>query len=592
MEFRVKINNEILKNNPNGLDKFNKEFLLDDKLYGIYTVFSYDLTFVGDGYCKIRDFFYKDEDCDISIIVEQYCNNSWVVVFDGISKINSIKIFESEKQATLEIEDRSPLSLITKNSEIIVDLQTTKDIFGNSITPATFETISLDGIRSGTASSTYQIYWYEAMRVVLESITGTKVNISSNFLNSYSQNEIWEVEFFGTMADIINITINFTNFQGNTIQLNTGSAIGYNNINVLTRVCLNEMSGTLTSEVVSSLEDWVDYRAFLKINIDPLNPNKVIFENNLPIKINSIDVESTTPITTTIINTQNYVDGGNSPTICSYRGLYGFNIPLLNLSFKQMMQELNKVYNVYFTAKYNNIDEIDIEILPYSDVLYNSEDIILDSTKDVEVELDDTNLYTSIDSSDGSKITLSQSKRSFVSQDCVNSSTLDLQNDFIMGQIPTQSIPQEAYDNERIDEVFLIDNDGLATLTGFCYLTPFASTIVGNVPAVRLINLYNTNWNKIYRHLPLIKRNVNGIASFNSSFFGGDYNINITNNTNGYFKKYQFTSTIKNVKFLSLSENSLNKAKFNINNTYRIGLIKRIDYNYNTGEAQFTILGE
>lgn len=592
MEFRVKINNQILKNNPTGLDSFRKEFQLDSKLYGIYTVSTFDLVFIGDGYCKIRDFFYQDDSCDISIIIEEKCNGNWNVVLNGVSKIDTIKLFESNKEATLEIEDISPISLITKNSEILVDLQTTKDIFGNSITPATFQSVSLSSIRSSPIYNTYQIYWDEAIRVILESITGVDVNVSSDFLSSYSQNEIWEVEFSGNVADILNITINFTNFQGQTIQLDSSyNGTGYDNITTLATICLNEMSGTLTNEVISSVQDWVDYRAFLKTSIDPLNPNKIIFENHLPIKINFINVDSTSAITTTITNTQKYVDGGNNPTICSYRGLMGLGIQLLNLSFKNLMEELNKIYNVYFTAKYNNSGGIDIKILPYSDIIYKNEDIVFNSLQNIQVELDDTNSYTSIDSSDGSQSTLSQAKRSFISEECVSSSNLDLQNNFIMGSVPTQIIITEPFDVDKTSQVFLIDNDGMDTLTKFMYYSPSMFIEIAPVPAVRIINLYNTNWHKIYRHLPLIKKNVRGIISFYSSFFGGDNNVNVTNNTNGYFKKYTFKANIKDVEFNLLAENSLNKAKFNVNDTYKIGLIRTIDYNYITGQGDFTILG-
>ncbi len=592
MEFRVKINNQILKNNPRGLDSFRKEFQLDSKLYGIYTVSTFDLVFIGDGYCKIRDFFYQDDSCDISIIIEENCNGNWNVVFNGVSKINSIKLFESNKEATLEIEDISPISLITKNSEVLIDLETTKDIFGNSITPASVQNIFLSYIRSTPAYSTYQISWDEAIRVILESITGVNVNVSSDFLNSYSQNEIWEVEFFGNIADIINITINFTNFQGQTIQLESGFATpAYDNIPALARICLNEMSGTLNSEVISSIEDWVDYRAFLKTSIDPLNPNKIIFENHLPIKINFINVESLSTITTTITNTQEYVDGGNDPTLCSYRGLMGLTIQLFNLSFKNLMEELNRIYNVYFTAKYNNAGGIDVKILPYSDIIYKNEDIVFNSLQNIQVELDDTNSYTSINSSDGSKSTLSQAKKSFTSDDCAIASDLDLQNDFILGSVPTQIIPSEPFDADKTSQVFLIDNNGMAVLTQFMYFNITTPTPIVLIPDVMIINLYNTNWHKIYRHLPLIKRNVKGIASFNSSFFGGDFNVNVTNNTNGYFKKYTFKANIKDVEFNLLAENSLNKARFNVNGTYKIGLIRAIDYNYITGQADFTILG-
>ena len=49
-----------------------------------------------------------------------------------------------------------------------------------------------------------------------------------------------------------------------------------------------------------------------------------------------------------------------------------------------------------------------------------------------------------------------------------------------------------------------------------------------------------------------------------------------------------------NDKFAELSDNLIDKAKFKTNKEqyYKVGLVKSINYNYNTGEAEVTILGE
>jgi hypothetical protein len=588
MEFRVSINGTILKNNPKGLDTFKKEFILDDKLFGIYTVSSFDIIFVGDGYCILKDLFYDDSSCDIFIKVEQYCNNSWKTIFDGIANISSIKLDESTYEATIEIEDNSPLRLISRNSDVSIDLQSYKDIYGNALIPASFTNVDLKEI-GGIIHTTYQAHWSEAFRVILEAITGINVNVSSTYLNATPQNEIWEIQFNGTLADITNITINFTNFQGTNCTIQTVDDTGNEAINELRIRCLNEASDAFgLANELNLLQYEMDFRAFLTGTLDvyPL-PTKITFENNLPITINSVEVNGSSVITATITKTQSYIDAGNNPMISSYRGLKQGNPVLLNLSFKKLMEEINKVYNVYFVANYNNFGTIDFEILSYSDLLAKQEDIVLDNNRLLSIEFDQERIYNEVQTSDGSTLTLTQYNRDLTTNTCFDGNTLDLNNSFIMGSLPIQQYLYQSYDISKSNEIFLIDNYGETYFFTVAYET--SNLFVNNM---NIVNIYNSNWHKIYRHLGLIKNNIIGVASFYSSYFGGDFSVNVTNNIKGYFKKYEFKAQITNTLFDSLTSNLSIKAKFKTNDGYKFGLIKSIDYNYNTGESEFTILGE
>ena len=55
--YRVYLNGVLLINTPNGLDTFLQEFIRDNNLFGIYSVSSFDLQFIGDGFCILRDLF-------------------------------------------------------------------------------------------------------------------------------------------------------------------------------------------------------------------------------------------------------------------------------------------------------------------------------------------------------------------------------------------------------------------------------------------------------------------------------------------------------------------------------------------------------
>jgi hypothetical protein len=170
--YRVYLDNILLKNIPNGLDMFQKEFKRDNDLYGIYSISSYDLVFVGDGYCILRDFQDNIDSCTKSNKVQENCNNIWVDVFDGIIEVGSVEINESTSEATCTVEDNSPLALMVRNSEADIDLQTTIGLYNNGITPINELTVNLSSPLATPYTGVFIYDYTEALRVVLESITG------------------------------------------------------------------------------------------------------------------------------------------------------------------------------------------------------------------------------------------------------------------------------------------------------------------------------------------------------------------------------------------------------------------------------------
>lgn len=346
--WRVYLDGVLLNDIPLGLNEFNREFVRDNELFGIYSISSFDLTFLGDGYCILKDFQDNVSSCSKEVLIQRYCSNVWATIFEGIIEVGSVEINEELSQALVEIQDNSPLALISRNADVTIDMQTTKDIFGGTITTGAFDVTGIDGI-GGIPYNANTIKWDEAMRVILEGITGKSVNVSSDYLNANAVEEEWDISFSGTLADILDITITFSNFQGNTYTIQTFDNTGELAITELGIRCLNEViDGGTVAGVESGIRFNVDYRFFSGFGYG--NPILTL-SSSLPMNIESVVVNASSPVSATITKTVEWVDKGNFPVLTNYRGLMDVgSIIVLQYSFKELMTELNKIYNVFFES--------------------------------------------------------------------------------------------------------------------------------------------------------------------------------------------------------------------------------------------------
>lgn len=592
MEFRVSINGTILKNNPKGLNTFSKEFTLDSDIFGIYSVSSFDLVFVGDGYCILKDFFDLETTCDIFIKIEQYCNKSWKTIFDGIAEVGSIKINEANSEANIEIQDNSPLVLISRNSDVTIDLETNKDIFDNTITPAIFSSFSYGTPKNNSAYSGYGVYWTDALRLVTEAITGVNVSITSNYLSTNSQYCIYTIQYVGNLADITDSTIEFKNFQGNTQTVTANFQVGNPHLVEMSKrllsssVYLNNNGG-----ISRAMQYNEDYRNFVYTEVDA--PTKTITcYSNLPIEIISASANGFSPITITVTKTQDFVDGGNNPVFFNYRSIKNQPSPyLFNMTFKQIMENLNKEYNVYFTAKYNNAGDIELVVEDagyFFDVIPN---FTFETPKDIEMEYSETLGYSGVTLGDDSNTTLANRNFNLSTDVCAIKNIYDSKSSFNIGSVKIWEDLANSYQDGLEDVVYLIDNNGAMSyieLTDDLYGTLSLGKITGYV-----YNLFQTNWHKLYRHFYKFKGDIIGVIPY-YDFDTNNYNVRVTNTApKRFYRSLKFKTTISNDTFGTLTDNIIDFCKVKTQNgRYLEGVISSVTYNYNTGEAEFTILGD
>lgn len=591
MQYRVYLDNQLLNNLPLGLEKFTKEFNRDNELFGIYVARSFDLTFIGDGYCILKDFQIEYDVCSKDVLIQQYCNNTWVTIFNGLIEVSSIEVDESLGQATCEIQDNSPLVLLSRNADISVDMEATKDIFGNNITPPIPTSISMD---SPTTASVYTSKFYDynsVIKQVVESITGVDCTVTSEFLNATPQPCIYEITITGDLADVIETTITFKNFQGNTQTITADFQTGtLHLVEISKRLESTTIYVANTNQNISKTVQYNDdYRNFFACIVDP-TPQKITCYSNLPIEILSASITGFSAMSISYTKTQEFSDGGGTPVLSNYLMFKNQSSPYqFSISFKELMEMFNKEYNVYFLATYNNSGGIDFRIENFEYFLPPIANYIFDNAKNLKVKFNETISTKQISVGDSTDTTLATRDLTFSTSLCGIGQSFDANSSFITGSVKIYEDLSNSFEttnsgkyliskNASTDVVYWSDNNYVTSViySGYVY------------------NIYLTNWHKVYRHFSKFRSNVIGQASYVDTDTQ-NYTINIENtSTNRLLMDYTFNESMSNSEFNALIDNIVDKAKFKKSTdvNYREGIITNINYNYNTGEAEITVLGE
>lgn len=592
MQYRVYLGGQLLSNLPMGLDKFNKEFVRDNELFGIYVSRSFDLVFVGDGYCILKDFQIEYDVCSKDIIIQQYCNGAWNTIFNGLIEVSSIEIDESNGQATCEIQDNSPLILLSRNAEISIDIEATKDIFGGDITPPGSYSASMN---SPTSSGAYTSKLYDyggVFRQIISSITGVECTVTSTYLDTTPQPCVHVITFSGDLNNIIDTTVVFKNFQGETqtitANFQTGSA---HLVEVAKRLeSSTQFVANTNANISKTMQYNDDFRNFYSCVVNTVAKTITCY-SNLPIEIISTSSTGFTPITTTFSKTQDFVDGGGIPYFTNYVLLKNQQSPYqFTLSFKEVMEVLNKEYNVYFLATYNSSGGIDFRIENFDYFYPSSPNYTFDNVKNLKVKFNDTIASKQIAVGDSSDTTLATRSLTFNTSLCGIGQSFDANTQFITGTVKIYEDLASTFDVKENNSKYLFSN---SVNTDIVYWSD-GNYITSTIYSGYVYNIYLTNWHKIYRHFSKFKSNIIGQASyFDTDTI--DYSINIENtSTNRLLMDYTFNESMSNSEFDSLVDNIVDLARFkkNTDSVYREGIITNINYNYITGEAEITILGK
>lgn len=599
--YRVYLNGVLLKNSPNGLESFLQDFVRDNDLFGIYSVSSFDLQFIGDGYCILRDFQEDFDSCQMTIKIDRYCNNSWSTLYNGIIEVGSIEIDEELNIATCEIQDNSPLGLISRNSEVPIDIETLYDIFKGSMpTPPIYDNLTLYSSNGALSyAGVKYIKWDDLIKTVLRGITGVPINVTSTFFNTTPTDAQWTITWTGNMNSIISTTVTYKDFQGRVVTKVSDTFTGTGH---LFEVRANSITGNATMDLppysdadITYINQYVlDYRDFTYTSQD--NTAKTVTLNcSLPIEILDVQIVSADPsATVSFAQVSEYSDGGNNPIFLNYKMMAAQDAPYqFRVSFKDLMEELNKNYNVYFLASYNDQGGIDIRIEDYQYFANVSPNITFNNIKNLKITFNQDSTNNSIGTGEPSDTTMATKDYVFGSDFCGLGDSFDAKSSFVIGTNRICNDVSLTYTPDYEQNIYIIENYGDRETVQVIRDRFFSQSHLYNMA---LYNQYISNYHKIYRHLNKFKNNIIGTIPIFSDFYTVEStSIDITNTAkNRLFKNYQFNTFISETQFNSLIDNVVDKVRFKKENdvNYRTGLITSLKYNNLTGNAEITILGE
>lgn len=590
IQYKVFINGTQLNNIPLGLGDFETQFIRDSEIYGIYTSSGLNLIFIGDGYCILRDVYESFRDCQSDIIIQEKCRNGeYETTFIGDIALGGIQIDYYNKTATAEILDKSPLSLISNFSDTIFDIESTLDVFNETLqTPADIDD-TLDLFDELASFSTYtnrkNISLSSLIKSIVSFMTGKQVTFDSVFFSDIalgtSVNK-WRVDWttppnlFGSNTT----EVKYKNFAGEIKTRSVTSSYATHTQDVanllLTQNTQLSPGIPLTKyEIRNFFRAWKhnDFEGYQ--NVDPALGFDILSTHIIEI----LEINVLAGGGVVVFNQESeFTDGARFLRFLNYRMLGGGVSPYnFKLTFKDLMTNLNKQFNCYFIATIkDDIINIKLEDSPYFDQF--TQTLILDNVTNLKASFNDLGLFDSINISSANSQTYQNRESTYQSLLCGINNNFDANNDYIYDTVTIWNDLDITYTEDSTkDDIYMIqlqpdtDNALAASLD-------LPSTVLN------YYNPYLSNENALYRHFNKFK------GSLSSS---PDYFYTNTSQVKR-FKKYEFTSYITQEQYNSFIDTLIDNIQFKTKemNNYFVGIIMEIKYTKQSGQAQFTILGE
>lgn len=589
MEFQVYINNTLLKNNPVGLESIQFDFIRDNSIYGLYVNSLLNLSFVGDGYSKIIDFIENTDDCELDISIYNICNGNRRNIIDGLIQRGSVKIDYENKIIETEVIDSSPLANISNFSNVTFDYNNTKDIYGNEIlipnyTPLNFfdeygnyvynniETVSLQDMITNMLS-------------FMTGVTSGSISYTSDYFTNANTMEHYRVEYsFAPVSNQVT-DVSYTDFYGRSHSFNINLG-GIAHLPLVELAFQQQGLGTPTVSPPSVVREQMkvfDYKGFYYTVLDVPN-NTIDIYTNVPMYniVVTTDALTNPHPSVTVTKIDDLVDNVQTPHILNYNMLKGVDndIILYNmfLNFQTLMTELNKLCNVFFVASYVNGDKTKISFRLENEDFYLSKPptISLDNVKKLTADFLDDGIYGQITVGSGEpNSAINNMSTTYTSIFCGVEDNFDANSEFVVNSSQIFTDLAATYDSSSTKDTI--------------YLAQATDSNVIDYPLsagsldYHTYNMQLNNALSLYRHLSKFNNNLNssGKSVLNNSMYR-------------LFTKYTFTKSITIDYFYDLIDNLDIRINFKSSDMtyYKTGIIKNITYNYITGEAQFTVLGE
>lgn len=384
----------VLNDMPIGWDESEITIKRDKEIKGLFISYITDLKFYGDGYDYLkgqRDFWGHCKEIDI--LIEYKCeeDENFETLFEGIIRLRDIEWDEDKCFASCDIQDNNLSALLLDRSEIPVNLYTTLSLSGEVLTQKGQNVVFLDPNDGVSQIGSAPICWtiFNSFKHILEYISDNQITFVSDFFSvNYPQLETWEVEYTGVFVAGNVITVQYTNYFG---QSQTASA-AYDS-------CGNPYDTTerlfgykTTTSGMNTVPDEWDFSTFMGTDDFTFNP-KIILSTPLPYSNISISITGgASQPTVSVTKKQNFIYGMRDLVIANGFLLRGGGLTdpskAVNISFKDLFVEMSKYFNLSFSLK--NISSVPtLRIEPTSYFFTQTQSIRLENVPNLKYKISD-----------------------------------------------------------------------------------------------------------------------------------------------------------------------------------------------------------
>lgn len=600
MKYKIIINGAEINTTPKQINTIKSSFKRDRDLKGIFVEELIEIIFVGDGYCKLKEIQEEKTFCEFPIIVYQICNRQQKLRFNGIADTFTIKTDLTLGEAKVTIKDNSPINRILQNKDSIYYPTSLTALDGaTSITAVPTRAINFRNSELDSPTIDWEdIEVYEAMELLqgnLNWITANGLTVQSDFFEREYETEInqgfteatannyrrvYEIVYSTPPTVAATTIIRYRNFYGiETTETIVGAgANGTHLRNVWTTLLkffsISNLGDRYEFGVGYDFNEW-DYAT--DNNSDTIRLRSFFDNTILSIECD----ESVVNWSLTTDTDLTYIDSGNNTCFLTGKMLRKISNDNFSVSFKWLIEELDKVYNINFVVS-NGVFQIENE----QGFQTGTTILTIDNATNLNIESSLDNLYSKIKVADDGLEVKAFIERDFISTFCGIDKPFDAKTESIKSWRDIYGDIDNPSDNND-DKYYLVQgesNTDTASMVSMQMAVILSSRIVidnGSYAYIPNFQFYNNK--QVIRHFQK---------------FIGDLSVSPykkVKNTEAAELVYDisFEGVITEQQYNLLLANNLDQIKVKSKDSdYYSGIVDEVSYEYSTGIGTFVMSGK
>lgn len=598
MKYQIYINGAEIKTTPIDINTLKSKFIRDEDLPGVFVEEILEVTFINDGYCKLKEIQEQHTLCEFPVKFYQICDGVSKLIFDGLADTFTIQLNHAQKQAKVNIKDNSKLSRLIQNKEAVYYPTSETAIDGTAITPVPIRTIDFRNADNSSPTVDWEdIDVYEAMEMlqgVSDWITAGQLTVSSDFFNQEYITEIvpgffganannyrrvWEIVYATPPTINAVTTIKFKDFYGiETTFVISGIGSAGTHVEYV-------WSSLLAIFPISSLADKIaftysyDYRRF-DYGTDNGTDTIILrsfFDNQiLSMTCDETDVSvnfSTDP-------DLQYIDSGNNTCFLTGKMLRKEGSDNFSYTFKWLIEELNKVYNILFLVQNNTLRIENAQTFQTGNII-----LTFDNVKNLQINSSLDNLYSKITTGDKGQLVLSTIERSFVSDFCGIAKSFEAETDSIRSWRSIW-VDIDNPDENNDDKIYMVQGESNEPTDTMNITQPSviltSNIVVDNDDHAYMLNEQLINNRQVIRHFP----------KFIGDLTVSPFSTVVNDDPAQMVFDMAFETVLRESDYRLLVNNNLDDIKFRaLDSDYYIGRVQELEYDYANGIGKFVVSG-